>query len=141
MNFAGKSDSISDITGEKLHEIHVLKVMNKILCEMGIVSSFYFLAPEINDLEIYYVLFIQTDRKINTTKLQQSLEAGLCENYHYKHSRELGQLSKPEIFFLNNQSLDKFYSIIQTDRNLSSFKQSVLRKETSWKSKLKASGV
>lgn len=136
LNFEGKSNLISDIAGEKLHENHVAHVLQTVFEELKIESSFYFLAPQLTANSCQYILFIYTNKAFNLNQLREKIELGLCENFHYKHCRTLEQLKALQIQLLQENSRSHFYEIIQSTGSLGSSKQTALRKETFWKEKL-----
>jgi len=103
---------------------------------LDIDSSFYFVAPEIQPGESYYTLFIYSDKDVDVANLEELLEAGLCENFHYQHCRKLGQLSHAQVQCVGKSALAKFYEAIQSTTHLGAMKQLVLRKDINWKSKL-----
>jgi hypothetical protein len=132
LRFDGKSNLISDLRGEKLNEKHVSQVIQNSLKELSIESPFYFLAPEISENDMHYGLFLETGA-INEEELRNKIEAGLCENFHYKHCRMLNQLSTIKIYCLKEEDINKFYATIQQEKTLSTLKQPALRKEIFWK--------
>jgi hypothetical protein len=139
LSFEGKNNLVSDIAGEKLHENHVQQVLQDIFNELKIESTFHFLAPEIAGKPPFYTLFIKTNSKFNQEELQKCLDAGLNKNFHYRHCRVIDQLGEPQVFSMNDNLIDKFYTTIQKGNKLGSFKQISLRKEIFWRTELTSS--
>jgi hypothetical protein len=137
--FEGKSDLVSDVAGEKLHEDHIMKILQNAFGKLHIESPFFFLAPETEHGKTFYILFIQTDSEFSISDLQKEIETGLCENFHYKHCRTLNQLGESAVFLLKADAPEKFYRFIQKSTTQGAFKQTILRKETGWGVKLKQS--
>lgn len=96
LKFLGRNNSYSDFFGEKLHEAEVNAVLEKSLKKNNISPEFILVAPEITGLKPHYLVFIHTQNRIKPG-LQKSIEEGLCQNYHYRYCRRLGQLGELEI--------------------------------------------
>jgi hypothetical protein len=112
LKFLGKSDIVCDITGEKLNEIHVSSVIERIRKEFSMVSLVIFLSPLLAEAIPTYVLLVEDiDNIIVTTTYSaiiNRLDHLLSENYHYKNSRVLLQLQIPEIFVMKPEATGLF---------------------------------
>ena len=112
LRFLGKSDLVCDITGEKLNEIHVASVIDRIEKEFGLKSSFRFVTPLItNGIPAYVLMVENTDHHIvedRQDKIIRRLDDLFSENYHYKNSRKLQQLELPKIFEMNDGAIGLF---------------------------------
>jgi hypothetical protein len=115
LKFLGKSDLVCDITGEKLNEIHVASVIERVEREFGLKSSFRFVTPQItNGIPVYVLMIENIDHPILMdfqNKITGRLDELLFENYHYKNSRKLLQLGLPRIFEMNNGANELFIRI------------------------------
>jgi hypothetical protein len=118
LKFLGKSDLVCDITGEKLNEIHVASVIERVEREFGLKSSFRFVTPQItNGIPVYVLMIENIDHPILMdfqNKITGRLDELLFENYHYKNSRKLLQLGLPRIFEMNNGANELFIRIKST---------------------------
>jgi hypothetical protein len=96
LRFLGRADAVSDLVGEKLAATRVSSVLDALLPAVlgGPRPSFAMVAPEWEPhAPPAYRLFLETglpDARLN--EAAQSLERALCEGYHYRYARELGQL-------------------------------------------------
>lgn len=89
--FVAKSELISDLFGEKLHEAFVADCVRGLLDEFGAESGFALLAPEKDGESYGYVLFIQTRAQLPIS-VERDLECRLSASVHYALCRRLGQL-------------------------------------------------
>lgn len=96
LRFLGRADAVSDLVGEKLAATRVSTVLESLLPGAfdGQRPSFAMVAPEWEtDASPAYRLFLETEAP--DTRLEEAahaLERALCEGYHYRYARELGQL-------------------------------------------------
>jgi len=104
VDFKGKNDRVSDLTGEKLNEVHVEDVIrflcNKYLKRTGLI----FICPSESLDGLRYVLCLDEsliDPEFDKHALLTDLDTRLCENYHYRHSRQMEQLKSPVLKLLN----------------------------------------
>ncbi len=81
--FIGRSNNISDLTGEKLSEVLVEEIFKKILPE----NEYAFLLPSMKD-ELSYFCVHNSSLK----NFHELLDKELMGIFHYKQSIELGQL-------------------------------------------------
>jgi hypothetical protein len=135
MSFIGKSDKTSDLTGEKLSEIHVSRVLEELFNELGYSTGYVFLGVAKYQKMLSYVLYIEEKMPGNESSLSPVIEAldqKLSENYHYLHSRKMNQLTMPGIALLSEEDVKKYlelktsstlrstakFSVLETDINL-----------------------
>ncbi len=107
VRFCGKLDHVVDMSGEKLNAQHVSDVLEKLENKHSYETSFQLLAPTQSGPSFSYTLFMATESNIdNTRAIVNDLDLRLQENYHYRYSRSMGQLSSPRIFLIDesNQS-------------------------------------
>lgn len=106
MRFIGREGEVSDLFGEKLQATFVEDVIRRALAQQGLNPRFFLLAPLAEAMaKPGYALFLEAGAGWNAAILQRNLEAGLAENFHYKHCRRLGQLSRARIFQIDRGSL------------------------------------
>ncbi len=94
IRFVGRADAVSDLVGEKLAATRVSSVLDSLLPALfdGRRPPFAMLAPEWESPPAYR-LFLETGAP--DTRLEEAaraIEHALCEGYHYRYARELGQL-------------------------------------------------
>ncbi|WP_375768732.1 GH3 auxin-responsive promoter family protein [Archangium gephyra] len=96
LRFMGRADAVSDLVGEKLAATRVSTVLEALLPAVlgGPRPPFAMVAPEWEPHgPPAYRLFLETE--VPDSRLHeaaQALERALCEGYHYRYARELGQL-------------------------------------------------
>jgi hypothetical protein len=84
LEFVGRADAVSDLVGEKLHEMVVQEAMARTL---GPVSALL-LPQEASVRPAHYVLAVE---QVDECAVRR-LELALCEGHHYARARALGQL-------------------------------------------------
>ncbi|WP_235217007.1 GH3 auxin-responsive promoter family protein [Archangium violaceum] len=96
LRFLGRADAVSDLVGEKLAATRVSTVLESLLPTVlgGPRPPFAMVAPEWEPhAPPAYRLFLETDvPEERLHEAAQALERALCEGYHYRYARELGQL-------------------------------------------------
>lgn len=86
LEFIGRNDAVCDLVGEKLNEIFVRDCLVQLRLP---VDCFHLLAPDLPARQ--YRLWI--DRTpADSVRLEEELERLLCESFHYRNARLLGQL-------------------------------------------------
>lgn len=90
LQFIGRGQTISDLVGEKLH----IQFVSDILDRLDLSARFQSLVP-IRQPAGYVLLLDRCDQKIETLAYQ--LEQALCESYHYRLARQLGQLAPARV--------------------------------------------
>jgi hypothetical protein len=97
--FIGRTGNVSDLFGEKLQGAFVEDVIRCAFAKQNLRPRFFLLAPVSGGiLKPAYTLFIDIDTTMNAAALQEYLEEGLAQNFHYTHCRRLGQLSSARVF-------------------------------------------
>jgi hypothetical protein len=103
--FVGRAGMVSDLFGEKLDAAFVEKVVGHAIEGQNIDTRFYLLAPVADpQLGTSYTLFLDAKTIPNPAGLGDVLDTGLRENFHYRHCRRLGQLSRPRLFHIQQDS-------------------------------------
>ena len=93
VRFVGRQGYVSDWFGEKLNETHVSRALQAAFREFEISPSFAMLACDTDTSAPGYVLYIDSPAHESLDRAVARIEAGLCENFHYRYARELGQLA------------------------------------------------
>ena len=88
LKFVGRGKDVSDLVGEKLHAQFVSNVISQLSRSE---ASFQCLLP-VREPTAHYALLIDS-KTINLQTLAQQLDDALCESYHYRLARQLGQLA------------------------------------------------
>lgn len=132
LRFDGKSNLVVDLTGEKLHESHVSGALQTTFKHLGVISSFYFMAPEAIGQSFHYTLFLITDTDFDSEELVKEIECVLGENMYYQHSRNLHQLNKLKVKRLKPSAQVLFLKTMEKNYKLSSYKHVCLRSELDW---------
>lgn len=107
LSFQGRRGNLSDLTGEKLGEVAVQKILFNLLDK----DENAFLAPKIDEPS-YYICFYDGENE----SFSDLLEEALCEIFHYRQSRELGQLSSIRVIKVN--STINFYNDFYIKRGM-----------------------
>lgn len=97
LRFCGKNDTISDLFGEKLHEVFVAQVLQN----CGLRGEFALMAPETDR----YVLYAHGGNLPDPERLDTLLR----KNFHYDYCRNLGQLKSPRIYRLTGNSQQEYF--------------------------------
>src|SRR5262245_25377070 len=98
LRFLGKVDRISDLVGEKLAEVHVRSVLDRVFASRGWTAAFAPLIP-VPGRPAFYALYVQGGIA-DVKSLAAELQAGLEENPHYCYAVGLGQLAPVEVRLL-----------------------------------------
>lgn len=116
IQFSGKLDKVSDLFGEKLHELFVKEVLDPII-------GFAMLAPK----EDHYVLYAEED--LNPREIDHRLQS----NFHYDHCRQLGQLKPLRLFKLTGNPEQEYVSEMQRqNQRLGDIKLTPLSLQKHW---------
>jgi hypothetical protein len=94
VRFAGKEALVSDWFGEKLNERHVAAALGATLARHDLSPALAMVACDDRERPPAYALYIEAYDASNAVLLRvaNDLEAALCQNYHYRYCRDLGQL-------------------------------------------------
>jgi hypothetical protein len=99
VRFVGRQGYISDWLGEKLNEAHVSRLLQAAFSALEILPSFAMLACDTEPPAPGYVLYIDSAERGNLLDCAAAkIETGLCDNFHYRYARELGQLAPLRVF-------------------------------------------
>jgi hypothetical protein len=94
LEFVGRSDAVCDLTGEKLHERFVRACLERLARPA---SGFHVLVPVLPARGVGYYLLI-VDRLLTTpAAMATAVDEALCEAYHYRQARRLGQLGPVQV--------------------------------------------
>lgn len=119
--FVGRQDRVTDLFGEKLNELFVIKQLKPIFDD----NSFYMLAPE----QDHYVLYHQSDKNIKAIKIDQLLR----ESFHYDYCRSLNQLKALKIFKLTGDPKEEYVkACMQQGQRLGDIKFCTLTNKSGW---------
>lgn len=100
IDFISKEEKVCDYFGEKVNEHHVQDVLRRAFEAADLAPVFSLVAPDTDGAgNWWYTLYLQTpESDERLAPLAATVEAGLCENYHYGYCRRLGQLGSMRIF-------------------------------------------
>lgn len=88
-----------DWCGEKLHEVHVARVLEDACARQGVAPGFAMLACDRSGVLPSYVLYMEAAASDDQLRaVVTSAERGLGENFHYQYARRLGQLGPLRLF-------------------------------------------
>jgi hypothetical protein len=119
LKFFGRDGSVVDLTGEKMYEHHVSRVLDSCSSVMDVKIDFALLIGVSGKPAGRYVMVIDTQStRVSQMRLYlQAVEDGLLENYHYRHAREMGQLEYPGLLYGTGENLEKYIALMR-DRGL-----------------------
>ncbi len=107
VRFVGRSDSVSDLVGEKLSDLHVREILERVFAAHEICPSFAMVVP-VPDRTPHYRLYLQvvnTDLSARLAKsVESDVEEGLRQNPYYRHAVALGQLAPLDVQVLDDSS-------------------------------------
>ena len=137
IRFEGRAH-LSDLVGEKLEEGHVRSVLTRLLASHGTRPRFLLLAPERTSAGGYYTLFIEPEEPLSPSREEAILEAldqGLGENFHYRYARELGQLERPRMVVIEENTGRESYMrrCAASGQRLGDIKPVLLDHRTGWR--------
>ena len=107
LQFIGRNQDVSDLAGEKLHIQFVSDCLDQLNLSQ---AHFQSLVPIRQPTDHYVLLLDQCDRDPHA--IAHQLDQALCESFHYRLARQLGQL-KP-IRVLISRSIPEKLSVIKT---------------------------
>jgi len=121
LRFIGRRDMVSDLFGEKLHEIFVRNTLES----LHIRNEFCMVAPSKDG----YILFIHTNDTV------PDVDLAFRANFHYDYCRKLGQLKKMRIFKLTGNPAQAYLdACVQQGQKLGDIKPAVLSRKSGWES-------
>lgn len=92
LQFLGRTAGISDLVGEKLHPDFVSDRLDRLALTE---ARFQSLVPLRQPTDRYALLLDRCDREPSV--IAQQLEQALCESFHYRLARQLGQLAPVQV--------------------------------------------
>lgn len=92
--FVGRSDAVSDLVGEKLNETFAQSCLSKLPLGSGGFQTFLPAMPERG--RCHYVLVVDESPE-DRVSIESQLDEALCEAYHYRTARKLGQLDAARV--------------------------------------------
>jgi hypothetical protein len=102
LEFVGRSDAVCDLVGEKLDE----QFVQDCLMKLSLQGDFQTLVPMMKE-KPYYILLTDSlefhsssDTLAKISSLETVLDNHLCEAFHYRQARMLGQLDAVRICFV-----------------------------------------
>ncbi len=141
VEFVGKEKQVSDLYGEKLSEGFVSTVLQNLFEKYKIEPRFVLLAPECNERQTWYTLFIESTAKL-PPDLDKALESLHSDNPHYKYCVALGQLSPSKVLKTKANSKKKYIDkLVQEGVKLGDLKPSQLSLRKNWSKILCGSSV
>jgi len=124
MEFVGKSDKVSDLTGEKLNESHVEDIIDKLRQKYFKKNGIAYLVAVKREEAYAYVFFVDgkiLKAKIEVNLLLQELDEQLSSNYHYLHSRRMKQLAAPGLLILKPEQVKAYFKLKTSLRSTSKY--------------------
>ena len=115
LKFLGKSNNVSDLVGEKLSEIVVSTVLNKVKTENNLHCEVIFLSPCTVDNQSFYTLY--TDNKSISSKISKEIDKELNQVFYYEQARRFQQLSPVKTYIIDQRGLASYYELF-TSKNV-----------------------
>jgi len=100
VRFIGRANGTSDLVGEKLDEVHVRTVLERVFAECGVEVSFAIMVPVAGPTP-QYRLYLQGPGALPLAHLCERVQCGLEENPYYRHAVQMGQLAPLGICLLD----------------------------------------
>ena len=120
LRFLRRKGIACDLCGEKLTEEFVRAVCRR----LGAAGEFCLLAPEGLGYTLYTTAAVMPD----------ALDAALCESYHYRYCRDLGQLRQADVMRITGDAHRAYLDRLTADgMRLGDIKPAVLSKKSGWK--------
>lgn len=92
VRFIGRANGTSDLVGEKLDEVHVRTVLERVFAECGVEVPFSLVVPVAAPTP-HYRLYVQSQRELPLARLCELVQCGLEENPYYRHAIRMKQLA------------------------------------------------
>jgi hypothetical protein len=134
IRFRGKESDVSDMVGEKLNGIHVIRAAEAVFARFRFLPEFWMVAPEGGDPAPWYTLYVQSQSPV-PDGLVFALDVALAENFHYAYARRLGQLAALKLFGIDPASAPETdYMRVQaaSSRRLGGIKRPHFDRATGW---------
>lgn len=107
LEFIGRNNNVLDFFGEKLEEEFIFSIVHKVILKHFSTGFIAFL-PCFEGV-FHYHLYIGSNDNIPLGKLAHAVDKALSENYHYRHARQLGQISHIKISHSSSVSYTRRY--------------------------------
>ena len=130
IQFLTRNNTTSDLFGEKITLAHAERICSTLPCAY----SFVMIAPEPHANKFRYALYLETDS--NPADIAGHFETALCENYQYRHARNLGQLEPSIVHRVEGATGKVIKRLSQNSKQSGSIKLAALRTETDWNTTL-----
>jgi hypothetical protein len=137
LSFLGR-EHVSDMTGEKLHEEEVTRAVRSALAAERTAAAFWMVSPEQEKSLCYYVLYCETEggdtlSRERAVSILKRVEEELCKNFHYLHSRRLGQLAPLRLFCIFRGAQESYFRrCISEGKKAGNIKPAPLDRRTGW---------
>src|SRR5262249_50251313 len=135
LRFLGKLDRVSDLVGEKLAEVHVGAVLERVFAARGGVVRFALLVPVLGRPSHCELYLLGPGRGGDKAALAADIQAGLEETPHYRYAVGLGQLAAVVVRLLRADAPAwRVYEAVCLERGqkLGSIKPAALDGWTGW---------
>lgn len=132
LEFLGRTGAVVDVVGEKLHAEEVERALNVCEDQFAAVFEFALLAPRRDASNWGYVLYAEGTMPEDSESLAARLEEELSANYHYRHARNIGQLSPVHLCRVKHGAARYRQRLAAGGSRLGDVKFSVLRSEDDW---------
>lgn len=103
VRFVGRTDAVSDLVGEKLHEEHVRTLLESLMSEFGVSAGFFILVAR-QQPYLGYTLILSEDSNLHPEvqgPFARALDDRLRTNPQYALARNLNQLSSVDVRILS----------------------------------------
>jgi GH3 auxin-responsive promoter len=104
--FAGRADEVCDLVGEKLNESFAQECISRLPLAA---SRFQTLLPVMTESGRSYYVLVTDELASGAGSIESELDNALCEAYHYRAARLLGQLDRAKAL-ARPQARDLYYS-------------------------------
>lgn len=128
ITFLGRENNVSDYFGEKLNEVFITNILEKLGVQKT--ADFLLFSPYENGKNFYYVLFIETNEKIQD--FEDKIENELLKNIHYKYARELNQLQKFRVKRIKNGIRQYIENCVRKGQKAGDVKPCVFSNKKDW---------
>jgi hypothetical protein len=136
LRFMGRADAVCDLVGEKLSSTRVSTVLAAALANVlgGQRPPFAMMAPEWGTSSApSYRLFVETDAPdVHLEEAARAIERALCEGYHYRYARELGQLGPVEAIRVSEGARHYESRCIALGQRAGDIKPTDLHRQAGW---------
>lgn len=129
LSFVQKGKGVTSLTGEKLYESQVIRAMQEISTQNGLVSSFYILVAD--EKAMAYSMFWEVDgtAPANAAAIAAMIDARLGElNIEYQAKRESGRLAALNLVWLKRGASEAYkVACMRQGQREGQFKPTVLQ--------------